>query len=299
MSKPTPSCALITGASQGLGRALVEECAARGMDLVLVALPGSGLSGLSRSIVEQWEVSVDWLEADLTDPATPQRIVSFLRAKRLEIDLLVNNAGVGSIGFFADSPLALHEASIELNVLALVRLTRLLIPELARRPSARILNVASLSAFFPMPYYPVYSATKSFVVTFSRALRDELAGSIGVSVLCPNTIRADGPTQEFIDRLGLHCRLACLTAEQIARKALEGLLRNRAVIVPGLINRFARAAAVFVPRALVVGVIRRYWGGYVKANNLVPPESSSAHLPAQPPNDVHAIRKRRSVEVAV
>lgn len=297
MPKSTPRCALITGASQGLGRALVEECAARGMDLLLVALPGSGLSEVSRAIAEKWGVAVDWLEADLTDSTTHGCLVSLLRSKNLKIDLLVNNAGMGSLGFFASSELAHHEATIALNVLALVRLTRLLIPELAKRSSARILNVASLGAFFPMPYLPVYSATKSFVVSFSLALRDELAGSIGVSVLCPNTIRTVGPTQDFIDRLGLHCRLACLYPEQIAHAGLEGLLRDKAIIVPGIINRFIRNAAPFVPRAFVVRVIRRYWGEYGVATKAVSPDVLPRNAPKGLHVDARSTRKRRSVEI--
>ncbi len=298
MPKFTPRCALITGASQGLGRALVEECAGRGMDLLLVALPGSGLPELSQAVTKKWGISVDWLEADLTDSTTHGRLVSLLQSKKLEVDLLVNNAGIGSMGFFANSELERHEAEIELNVLALVRLTRLLIPELASRGSARILNVASLSAFFPMPYYPVYSATKSFVVTFSLALRDELAGSIGVSVLCPNTIRVDGPAQEFIDRLGLHCRLACLNPEQIACEALEGVLRDKAIIVPGFVNRFLRILAPFAPRALVVRVIHRYWGEFHTALNVVSQDARPEDAAERPRSNARSTRKRRSVELS-
>jgi short-subunit dehydrogenase len=94
-----------------------------------------------------------------------------------------------------------------------------------------------------------------------------------VSVLCPNTIRADGPIQAFIDRLGLHCRLACLSPEQIAREALRGLLRGKAIIVPGIINRLIHVIAPFVPRAVVVRVIRRYWGEYIIATKAVPPDT--------------------------
>ena len=281
-----PRRALITGASQGLGRALVEECAARGMDLLLVALPGSGLSGLSRAISKKWDVSVDWLEADLTDPATHERLVSVVRSKKPGVDLLINNAGIGSMGFFTKTQLAHHEATIDLNVIALMRLTRLLIPELTNHGSPHILNVASLSAFFPMPYFPVYSATKSFVVSFSLALRDELAGSIGVSVLCPNTIRTDEAIQSFIDRLGIHCRLACLTPQQIARTAMKDLVRDKAIIVPGFVNRLLRLIAPFVPRAAVVRVIHRYWGEFIRETKAVPQEG--------PRFDARQARKRRS-----
>lgn len=274
-----PSCALITGASQGLGRALAEECAARGMDLLLVALPGSGLPEVSRELANAWGVTVDWLEADLTDWASHDRLLAVVHSKGIEIDVLINNAGVGSFGSFAGSDFGRHEATIGVNVLALMRLTYLLIPELERRPFGRILNVASLSAFFPMPCLPIYSATKSFVVSFSLTLRDELAGRVGVSVLCPNTIRAPGLAQQFIDRLGLHCRLACLYPHEIAREALDGLVRGKAIIVPGWINRLARALHVVVPRALVVRVINSYWGGFAQAIGAAPPKEETVDLP--------------------
>ncbi len=285
--RPAPTCALITGASQGLGRAFVEECASRGMDLLLVALPGSGLEELSQDVAERWEVSVHCLEADLTDPSTDDRLLSLMHANGIEIDLLVNNAGIGSFGSFAGSDVGRHQATVEVNVLALMRLTHLLIPELTRRGYGWVLNVASLSAFFPMPVLPIYSATKSFVVSFSLTLRDELAGSVGVSVLCPNTIRAPGLAQQFIDRLGLHCRLACLYPEQITREALDGLVRGRAVIVPGWINRVARALGVIVPRALVFRLVRRYWGDFAQAVTERPSEEAEEEAGETAP------RKRR------
>ncbi len=261
-SRPTPKRALITGASQGLGRAFADECAARGMDLFLVALPGSGLSQVAECIAREWDVGVDWFEIDLTQDDAPERLLSALERSGFEVDLLVNNAGIGSIGLFGESSMSGHEAVIRLNVLALVRLTHRLIPALMRREAAHILNVASLGAFFPMISLPVYSATKSFVLTFSLALREELRGSIGVGTLCPNTIRNDRATEEYVDRLPLVCRQACLYPSEIARSGIEGLLRGKSIIVPGFVNKLLRIAGPFVPRTLVTGVIRRLWGGF-------------------------------------
>jgi short-subunit dehydrogenase len=261
-NRPVPKRALITGASQGLGRAFADECAARGMDLFLVALPGSGLPQVAQCITSEWDIGVDWLEIDLTQEDAPDRLLSSLERAGFEVDLLVNNAGIGSIGLFGESSLLGHEAVIHLNVLALVRLTHLLIPELKRRETAYILNVASLGAFFPMISLPVYSATKSFVLTFSLALREELRGSIGVGTLCPNTIRNDRTTEEYVDRLFFVCRRACLYPSQIARSAIEGLLRGKSIIVPGFVNKLLRVVGPFVPRTLVTGVIRLLWGGF-------------------------------------
>jgi short-subunit dehydrogenase len=261
-SRPTPRRALITGASQGLGKALADECAAKRMDLFLVALPESGLPQVAQRISSEWDVEVDWLEIDLTQQDATDRLLAALERTGFEVDLLVNNAGIGTIGLFGESPLAGHEAVIDLNVLALVRLTHRLIPTLLRQRAAYILNVASLGAFFPMVSLPVYSATKSFVLTFTLALREELRGLIGVGALCPNTIRNDRATEDYVDRLFFVCRQACLYPSQIARAAIDGLLRGKAIIVPGFVNKLLRVIGPFVPRALVAMTIRNLWGGF-------------------------------------
>jgi short-subunit dehydrogenase len=256
------SCALITGASMGLGRAIARECAARGLDLLLVALPGEGLPELGASIARERGVEVRWLEADLTRAETIDRIAELIRSEGLEIELLVNNAGIGRVGLFMDLPLEHHEAAINLNIVALVRLTRLIAAEFGGRGECRILNVASLGSFYPMPTLAAYSATKSFVLDFSLALRAELAGSVGLSVLCPNAIRTTDAVEDYVDKFGLLSRLACLAPEEIARVALDGVARGRAVIIPGRFNRILGAISRIAPRALVMRAIRHYWGGF-------------------------------------
>jgi uncharacterized protein len=263
-NRPSPHSALVTGASQGLGRAIAEECADRGMDLFLVALPGSGLPEVAQSIASERKVRADWLEIDLTHAGAVDRLLAALENSGFQTDLLVNNAGISSIGLFQDSSLSGHQSVIHLNVLALVSLTHRLIPSLKYREAAYILNVASLGAFFPMITLPVYSATKSFVLTFTLALLEELRGSVGVGALCPNTIRTDVTVNDYIDRLPLVCRHACLSPSDIARTGIEGLLRGKAIIVPGLVNKLIRAVGPFVPRSLVTVVVRRLWGGFDK-----------------------------------
>lgn len=258
----SPRHALVTGSSQGLGRALAEECASRGMNVFLVALPGSGLGEVARGIAGTWNVKAGWLEADLTEDDACDRLLEALDRDAFPVDLLVNNAGIGSIGTFTESPLSGHESVMCLNMLALTRLTHRMIPLLARRANAHILNVASLGAFFPMVSLPVYSATKSFVLTFSLALHEELRGSIGVGTLCPNTIRNDRATNEYVDRLPLVCRRACLYPSEIARAGMDGLLRGKSIIVPGFINKMLRAIGPLVPRSLVTLAVRSLWGGF-------------------------------------
>ena len=163
---------------------------------------------------------------------------------------------------------------MQINMLALARLTHRLMPELALREAAYILNVSSLGAFFPMPTLPVYSATKSFVLTFTLALREELRGTIGVCALCPNTIRNDRETEEYVDRLSFICRKACLYPWEIARVGIDKLLRNKPIIVPGAVNKALRFLGPFIPHSLAAAAIRRLWGGF--QNKLGEPDVSRA-----------------------
>lgn len=265
---------VITGASQGLGKAFAEECALRGRNLVLASLPDTGLPEVARWIERVHGVRVHAVEVDLAADDGPARLAAYIEEQGLAVDALINNAGVGFNGRFGDSAPANNETTIRLNALAPVALTRLLLPSLAGcgRP-AHVLNVASLAAFFPMPWLPVYSSSKSFVLAFSLALREELRGTgVSVSVVCPNGIRTNRGARELIARQGLAGRLTCLHPEQVARAALRGMEAGRPVIVPGAVNRFIRLASGLVPRQLAMGVITRRWN----AARPRPPRRSAA-----------------------
>jgi Short-chain dehydrogenases of various substrate specificities len=291
MAKKAFARALITGASQGLGRALALECAARGMDLLLAALPGERLPELAQSIARARGVAVDWLEADFTEVGAVERLVDLALADGRGIDLLVNNAGIGTVGPFEHIDPDYLDATIRLNASVLVRLTRLLAGSLARRGGSQILNVASLGAFFPMPTLSVYSATKSLVLNFSLAAREELSGRVGVSVLCPNAIRTTEAVDDYVGRFGLLARMACLRPERIAREALDGAERDRAVIVPGAFNRVLLTASRIVPRALAMKAISGCWGGFEEAPDAARRSEGSATSPACEPHPGSAIRE--------
>jgi len=260
MTRHRARCALITGASQGLGRAFAEECAGRGMELLLVALPGTGLGEVAGILEKAHHVRIEPMEMDLAHPEAARQVADRCRARGFAVDTLINNAGVGFTGRFERSSPAQNEATIQLNIASLVRITQEMLPELRQRRGAWILNVASVGGFFPMPSMPVYSCTKAFVFTFSRLLRAELASSrIGVSVLCPNGIRTNRLTREMIERQGWAGRATCRFPDEVARAGLIGLFRGAAVIVPGLLNRLLISASPFVPRELYMRVISRRW----------------------------------------
>jgi uncharacterized protein len=253
--------ALITGASQGLGKALAIECARRGMNLALVALPRQGLEQTAQGIALTYGVQAEHLELDLTAPGSPAAIAQWVTENGLNVSVLINNAGVGYNSRFEDSTLRENETCILLNNLALVMLTRLLLPQLKAQPRAYVLNVASLAAYFPMPYMPVYAPSKAFTLSFSLALRQEMRGSgVSVSVLCPNGIRTSADARAKIAASGLAAQLTCMDAEDVARYAIRQMLQGAGVIVPGFLNRAISRVARYVPRSLVNAVVAAFWG---------------------------------------
>lgn len=261
MTTDKARCALITGASQGLGKAFAEECAGRGMDLVLAALPDTGLREVAHVLEKAHQVRIETIEIDLTLPDASRTIAARCRARGFEIDTLINNAGVGFTSRFCQSSPAQNEATILLNVAALVRLTQEFLPVLRERQRAWILNVASVGAFFPMPSMPVYSSTKTFVISFSKLLRAELQGTgVSVSVLCPNGIRTNRHTREMIATQGWAGRATCRFPDEVARSGVRGLFRGTGVVVPGMVNRFLIGVSPFVPQRLYMRIISRRWG---------------------------------------
>jgi hypothetical protein len=258
--RPEQYVALITGASQGLGRAFADQCARRGMDLILVALPDSGLPPLAQGLKLLYGVQTEYVEMDLTKPGNPEALVQSISRQGLDISVLINNAGVGYNSRFEESTLGENESCILLNNLALVKITRLLLPQLKRHPRAFLMNVSSLAAFFPMPFMPVYGPSKTFILNFSIALRSEMRNTpVRVSVLCPNGIRTNGECRRKIESHGLIGRLVSMDADQVAACALEGLFANKAVIVPGFLNQCLAALGRHVPRPVVCSVVSSFY----------------------------------------
>jgi hypothetical protein len=253
--------ALITGASQGLGRAFAQECAEQGLNLILVALPDSGLEQVAEGLALLYEVKTEYVETDLAAPESPEVLVRWLSRKGLTVSVLINNAGVGYNSRFEESTLEENESCILLNNLALVKLTRLLLPELKQRSRSFILNVGSMAAFFPMPFMPVYGPSKTFILNFSLALREEMKETpVSVSVLCPNGIRTNGECKRKIASHGLMGELVSLDPREVAACALDHLFAGKAVIIPGLLNQVIAMAGKHAPRFIVCPVVSSFYG---------------------------------------
>ena len=237
---------LITGASSGLGAEFARACARRGEELVLIARRRERLEALAAEIGGKAHI----ITADLTVPGATVRLIEEVVARGLGIDTLINNAGAGITGNFADLPLDRQREMIDLNVTALVELTHLVLPAMRERRRGAILNVASTGAFQAGPRIAVYFATKSFVLSFTEALHHELKGSgIKVTALCP------GPTDtEFAPLAGFknpRFRHFIGPPGPVVRAGLAGLDRNRAVVIPGLANKISAQSNRFMPRAVM------------------------------------------------
>lgn len=238
--------ALVTGASAGLGVEFARQLSKRGYPLVLAARRKERLETLAKELGDARAVPIDLSKADAA-----AKLMADLEAKGETIDLLVNNAGFGLIGRFAELDAKRLRQMIDLNVGALMDLCRAAAPAMIERRSGGIINVASTAAFQPGPKMAVYFATKAFVLSFTEALHEELKPhGISVSCLCP------GPTHtEFGEVAGFGGNAAfdhvAMGPVEVVEKGLAGLEKNHAVVVPGWMNKLTATSTRFVPRSVV------------------------------------------------
>jgi short-subunit dehydrogenase len=242
--------ALITGASAGIGRELARAFAAQGFDLVVVARRRARLAALKRELESGAGVSVRIIEADLYETGAAARLQRSLA--RTPIEVLVNNAGTLEGGGFADSEAARNEQMVQLNVAQLVSLTHALLPGMLRRGQGRIVNLASIAAFAPVPYLAVYSATKAFVLAFSEALAEELRDTgVTVTAVCPGLTNSEMADAALERAGGLSPYRPYLFAEptDVAKAAFAGCMKGEALVVPGAANQLYDGLMRVAPRA--------------------------------------------------
>jgi len=250
--------ALITGASGGIGRDLAELFARDGCDLLLVARSADALDALGAELSRTHGVRSTAIPADLSDPDAPAAVFRAVRDHGIEVDVLVNNAGRGLYGRFAETDLDTELRMIQLNVVALTQLTKLFLPAMLARRSGRILNVASTAAFQPGPMMAVYYATKAYVLSFSEALAEELAGTgITVTTLAPGSTRTGFQARARMDESRLFRGPTVLDSATVARAGYEGMLRGERLVIPGIFNKALVQALRVSPRRLVTKVAKR------------------------------------------
>lgn len=259
---------LITGASAGIGRALTIECAKRGWNLALTALPGENLKEFSESLEKTYQIKTKFFEIDLTDKKAPQSVHDWCQTMDIQVGRLINNAGFGMGDQFSSLSHEFYEKMLLLNVVSLVCLTRLFLPDLRKYPPAFILNSGSLAGFYPSPYKSVYAASKSFVNMFSLALREELCQSgISVSVLCPGSVPTNDAVKNRIPKNGYLARAAVLSSERVARIALKKMEKGKAIIIPGFVNKLYYFLGFVFPFKMRAKFLSRLFRKYYISGN--------------------------------
>jgi short-subunit dehydrogenase len=254
---PSRPLALVTGASAGIGLDIARVLARRGYDLVLAARRRETLERIATELASAHGVRAFACETDLADIEAPARIVADLAARGLTVAVLVNNAGFGAYGEFAETDLAAEQRMVAVNVTALVTLTKLCLPGMLAANHGRILNVSSVAGFLPGPRMAVYYATKAFVTSFSEALAEELRHTgIRVTALCPGATAT-----EFQAVAGVrYSRLkhsAMKSSMEVAEAGVDAMLAGRRIVVTGLVNRAVPWVVRLLPRRVVTVLSRR------------------------------------------
>lgn len=254
--------ALVTGSSQGLGRALAEELARRGHNLLLAALPGTGLPELAANLEATYKVNARFIETDLMRRDAPAELLQFARVNGIEVDILVNNVGIGhggAIGNYSDAEI---EESIFLNMRCTTLMTNTFKDELCCRDRAYILNIGSFGGFLPVSYKSIYAATKSYIYHFSLAVREELRGDgVSVSVAMPGGIITNGRVRERVNKLGPVGKLNALEPDDAARHLIDRMFRGRSVIIPGWTNKVAYYIGCALPFRLLLALTGKIFRG--------------------------------------
>lgn len=256
------SYVLITGSSRGIGRYLGEECAKRGLNLLLVSRSENKMKDLADIFTSQYKIDVKYLAIDLLQSGAVDELYYWCKKNHLEVRILINNIGFARWGKFDQTPLDEIQEMIDLNMTNTIKMCHVFIPMLRTLPNPYILNLASTAGFQPVPYFSVYAAAKAAVVSFSRSLRAELKKEdINVSVLCP------GPTaSEFFINAGFQKRgltdsnSVTMEPAKVAEEAIDSLFAKKAVIIPGFSNRLG----VFFSKHMGTSVILKLTGGLFK-----------------------------------
>lgn len=246
---------LITGSSEGFGKALAIECAKRKMNLILVSLPNSGLSELTESIIQNYNVDVVPIEKDLSMEENCVSLFKEVEQMNLSVNMLINNVGLGSTMFFKEGTIDFYQKQVKLNVMVTTLLSSLFLDMLKANTPSHILNVSSLSCFFYLAKKQVYGATKSYVYSFSKSLRAELkADNINVSVICPGGMNTNPTTISTNQSNHWLARQSIMNPEEVATIAIKGLLNQNEMIIPGFMNKLFLLIDKLLP-AFVIKII--------------------------------------------
>jgi hypothetical protein len=248
--------AVITGATQGIGRALADEFAKGGHTLLLVARTETSLAKAASEIAAKYNVAVHYVACDLSTKEGCDQVAEALRRRRLYCESLVNNAAIMRAGFFQDQDEETLLKLVDLNVRAIVDLTRRFLPDMLARGKGGVLNVASLEGFMPVPYQATYAATKAFIISFSRALAYEIMGTgVRVCTVAPGTIETEMHAKAGAENSRYVALLPGMSAQTMAEAAYRRFMRGNWVIIEGLLNRIVANGVRFIPGIMLIPAV--------------------------------------------
>jgi short-subunit dehydrogenase len=250
--------AIITGASKGIGSSIAEQLAKQGFNLLLVARNGELLRQVAERLSGTYRIQADFQAMDLSLPGAPELLFSYCMGKKYEVSVLVNNAGYGLSGAFADIPLGDSLNMMQVNMAALVQLTHLFLPALKIRSQSYILNIGSSAAYQAVPYMSLYAATKSFVLSFSRGLRSELAGTpVSVTCISPGATDTEFTIRAKIGKKGQEAAAKLnMRPEQVAAIAVRSMLAKRSEVITGGVNKLGAFFVWLLPKPWVEKVAK-------------------------------------------
>ncbi|MEY3322284.1 MAG: hypothetical protein RLZZ417_1867 [Bacteroidota bacterium] len=261
--------ALVTGGSQGIGRAIAKELAGRGYGIFIAALDNSFLNDTATELITTFKVQVVKFPVDLTKENAALLIKNKIEEEGISLKVLVNNAGFGRGDFFENIPLETYQTMMGLNNRVLVELCYQLLPILKKNKSAYILNLGSMESFLPMPVKAIYTASKHFVLAFSLALGTELKGTgISVSILCPGPVVTNEDGLRRIKNNGARARLVVMMPEEVAPIAVNGLFSGKKVIVPGKINKLILFMNKILPLSLRMKLLKKIGFSFLPQESL-------------------------------
>lgn len=248
--------ALVTGATGGLGYEFAKLLAKDGYNLLLVARNGQKLEEVKTELENAHGIQAEIFACDLSRTDGADGVYEYAQSRNIQIDVLINNAGFGDFGEFLERDWEKQRDMVNLNVLALMRLTYLFVPAMKQRGSGKVLNVASIASFQPGPLMSVYYATKAYVLSFSEALAVELKKTgVTVTALCPGPIRTGFEKAAQLSNSGLFKNLKVASAEKVARYGYKKMKKGKVVAIQGSNNRFLVFTTRLASRSLVRKVV--------------------------------------------
>lgn len=250
--------ALITGASNGIGLELAKVHASKGGDLVLVARNKSKLDELKTELEREYKIKVYTIGKDLSLTDAAQEVFDETKKQNIQIDYLINNAGFGDFGMFAETDWNKELQMINLNIKTLTQFTKLYLQDMVKRKNGKIMNVASTAAFQSGPTMAVYYATKAYVLNFSEAIDNEVSDKgVTVTALCPGATESGFQAAAAMEESNLVKGKKLPTSKEVAEYGYVAMLKGKTVAIHGFMNRILANSVRFMPRALVVKVTRK------------------------------------------